>query len=490
MTTVTEAERNFINRSVASLTALKAVSISPRRDGSTVRLEGSPNGVYSYNSTSTATPNDLDVVKPDAITLPDPGRWLRVGAETSNDGTLAANSDNLLSTQKSIKNYVDAHPGTNVTAQTDGWGTDWGWSNGITNGQTAFTLSEPPVSDDAFHLYINGQLINLGLYYLRDGTSLIWLNPVIDGQTITLKTTDELVANYNFLGGGVFVKNITEKGFGLNVKHEGDNTWSSTSNVINHLWQLNEDNPSDPYLIKMTSHGLTSGTLITTENAAIDYFVTRKGYQVPYKGIIAPARELGDLLNVTMVRSGSTVTVENNNIITQFGQKVIKTGDKVAIRDAFPTDYNGIHTVTSVDAATKKYTFTIAGTPIQPTSVGRTVIHYEPKTYLNNAVFKYSLVGETSPALITLKTNTNIPNGYSFSVIAADAAEEVNVLIDDSSVKLRGMKSNTWIPTEWTQSTSPKPRLHTWMTTTFFYAGTEGGAPIWYIREAYVLDAT
>lgn len=486
-----KAERKVINKPVSSLTALKAITIIERADGSTIVLNGTPNGHYKYDSTSTATPDDLEVIKPDEITLPAAGRWLRIGIETSKDGTLATNSDNLLATQKAIKAYVDAHPGTNVTAKTDGWGTDWGWVNGITNGQTAFTLSDTPISDDAFNLYFNGQLVNKGLYYSRSGTSLTWLDPVIDSQTITLKTTDELVAVYNFVGGGVVNENITQKGLGLNVKHEGDNTWSSTSNIVNHLWQLNEDNPSDPFMIKRTAYGLAPDTIITPENSNIDHYLTRQGYQIPRQGIITPIRELGDLLNDNMTRIAhttySTVTVENQSIVTQFGQKILEVGDKVFIRDVVPNDYNGIQTVDSVDVENKKFTFDIPSTPANPTSYGKTVIHYKPKSYLNNAAFKYSLVGTTSPAFITLKTDSSIPNGYSFSVLAASAAEQVDVLIDDSSVKLRGMKSNTWVNTEWVQSSSPKPRLHTWMIITFFYAGTEGGSPVWYIRNGYVL---
>lgn len=104
-----KAERKVINKPVSSLTALKALTLTDRADGVVVRLSGTPNGQYSYNSTSTATPNDLDVVKPDEITLPAPGRWLRIGIETSSDTELTANSDNLLSTQKAAKSYVTAN---------------------------------------------------------------------------------------------------------------------------------------------------------------------------------------------------------------------------------------------------------------------------------------------------------------------------------------------------------------------------------------------
>lgn len=61
------------------------------------------------------------------------------------------------------------------------------------DGQTAFTLSSLPVSNDAFALYLNGQLRLRGTDYTQSGTTLTWLDP----GSLTLVTTDDLVARYN-----------------------------------------------------------------------------------------------------------------------------------------------------------------------------------------------------------------------------------------------------------------------------------------------------
>lgn len=530
-----EGEIDVIGFPKVTITALKnfplSVGSETRRDGSIVFCVET-NKLYRWDAGSTETPDNDDVI---LSNLSGTGRWLAIGEFVKNLAHLGDNqtftgnntfSTGLLSngfitvTEDSnsivigdgeivtsggiycagadIKNNkvinladptnpldgvnlqtLDAHPGTQPTLVAN-FTVDDPPSN-------TYTLPSDPApnpSEPSFLLYNGVVYTAIRGDYSIVGTTLTWLEPF----GIELTTGSSLVLFYNAaIDGGGGAQNISEKGFGLNVKHQGDNNWSSTSNIVNHLWQLNEDNPSDPFLIKRTSYGLAPDTLITPENSNIDYFITRDGFHVPHQGIATAAREIGDLPNISMVRSGSTVTVENDYIITQFNLKIADVGDKVFVRDVVPTDYNGIQTITSVDVENKKYTFEIAGTPAQPTSYGTTVIHYKPKPYMNNAVFKYSLVGTTSPAFITLKTDLSIPNGYSFSVLAANSSEDVDVLIDDSSVKLRGMKSNTWLSNEWTQSSSPKPRLHTWMIVTFFYAGTEGGSPIWYIRNGYVL---
>lgn len=61
------------------------------------------------------------------------------------------------------------------------------------DGQTAFTLSTTPISDEAFALYLNGQLRTITTDYTRAGTALTWTDP----GGLTLKTTDELKARYN-----------------------------------------------------------------------------------------------------------------------------------------------------------------------------------------------------------------------------------------------------------------------------------------------------
>jgi hypothetical protein len=80
MSDVTEGERNFINRSVSSITALKAVAISPRRGGSLVTVwEGGTFGVYMWDANSTATGDDKNIVVPTGA--PASGRWVRMSYE-------------------------------------------------------------------------------------------------------------------------------------------------------------------------------------------------------------------------------------------------------------------------------------------------------------------------------------------------------------------------------------------------------------------------
>lgn len=99
------------------------------------------------------------------------------------DITLTANSDTRIATQKAIKAYVDnAVPAAiedNLTISTPG--------------QTVFTLSGTPSSNANFTLYLNGQLRLRGVDYTQAGTTLTWLDP----GSLTLLTTDELLAQFN-----------------------------------------------------------------------------------------------------------------------------------------------------------------------------------------------------------------------------------------------------------------------------------------------------
>lgn len=64
----------FTNTPVADVTALKAIT---GYETGNKALVNSTN-FYNFDVTSTATPDDNNVVKPDDITLPDPGRWLKL----------------------------------------------------------------------------------------------------------------------------------------------------------------------------------------------------------------------------------------------------------------------------------------------------------------------------------------------------------------------------------------------------------------------------
>jgi hypothetical protein len=92
-------------------------------------------------------------------------------------------------TQLVDKKYVDDHPGTLVVAGVKDLLTV------TTPGQTAFTLSQTPINDSTFELVLNHTVhLRNGVDYTYSGTSLTWLDP----DSITLDTTDELVAHYNY----------------------------------------------------------------------------------------------------------------------------------------------------------------------------------------------------------------------------------------------------------------------------------------------------
>ncbi|KKM93700.1 hypothetical protein LCGC14_1205860, partial [marine sediment metagenome] len=64
-----------------------------------------------------------------------------------------------------------------------------------------FALTSTPVSNDAFSLYLNGQLRLRGTDYTQTGTVVTWLDP---GGVILL-IPDELIARYNDIGGSAGV---------------------------------------------------------------------------------------------------------------------------------------------------------------------------------------------------------------------------------------------------------------------------------------------
>jgi hypothetical protein len=105
--------------------------------------------------------------------------------EFSTDGTLAGDSDTALPTEKAVKTYVDASTAAAAKQET---------LTISTPGQTAFTLSQTPSGADSFGLFLNGQLRYNPTDYTFTGTALTWNDP----GGLTLKTTDQLLAWYDF----------------------------------------------------------------------------------------------------------------------------------------------------------------------------------------------------------------------------------------------------------------------------------------------------
>ena len=73
-----------------------------------------------------------------------------------------------------------------------------------TTGQTAFTISGIPVSEDSFSLYLNGQKCSVGTDYARSGSNITWISPIVLDST-----SCELIAMYNFPSSGISYQSTT-----------------------------------------------------------------------------------------------------------------------------------------------------------------------------------------------------------------------------------------------------------------------------------------
>ncbi len=69
------------------------------------------------------------------------------------------------------------------------------------DGQTAFTISQAPINNQAFKLYLNGQLAIESVDYTLSGTTLTWIGTALVKPTIA-DGPDELTATINDTAGG------------------------------------------------------------------------------------------------------------------------------------------------------------------------------------------------------------------------------------------------------------------------------------------------
>lgn len=100
-----------------------------------------------------------------------------------------AETDTEIPDIKWVQDYVNGHPVTNLTGVKDVLPV-------TTDGKTDFTLSHIPIDDATLTLILNHTThLRQGIDYNYTLTSLTWLDP----GGVTLKTTDELVAHYNYL---------------------------------------------------------------------------------------------------------------------------------------------------------------------------------------------------------------------------------------------------------------------------------------------------
>ncbi len=163
----TKIEGHFYRVSVAGSTNLDG--ITSWEVGDTPWFDGS---VWRKNNTSQS---------PEFASI----KMINTFNEFSIDGTLAGDSDSAGVSEKAIKTYVDAQ--TAAAAEQELLTIEF-------DGDTSFPLSQAPSGASAFGLFVNGQLRSNPTDYTFSGTTLTWNDP----GGVILKTTDELLAWYNF----------------------------------------------------------------------------------------------------------------------------------------------------------------------------------------------------------------------------------------------------------------------------------------------------
>lgn len=147
---LTLSPKPLIWTGVQSIALLKAILLADRADKQ-LRVVKDVVGLYYYDSASTLTPNDSSVVKPDDVTLPDPGRWLRIGAG----------------------------------------GSGWYEDHAVTvNGQTVFTLTKTPIDEDTVEMDVFGGTPQLnGVDFAVSGVNVAYdgLVPLEIGEVVRFR---------------------------------------------------------------------------------------------------------------------------------------------------------------------------------------------------------------------------------------------------------------------------------------------------------------
>lgn len=162
---------------VQDLTALKAVGVSASIDKYMINVEDV--GLFRYDHQSTLTPDDQYVVKPNSVTLPNPGRWVKMSNylhdHNSQSGLQGGNVTERY--HLSLAAYTIANQP--ATGSQSGYLTSADWTafnnkfdsskykcrevpSGTVNGSNAdFTLPSTPISGTEM-VFVNGILQNAG----------------------------------------------------------------------------------------------------------------------------------------------------------------------------------------------------------------------------------------------------------------------------------------------------------------------------------------
>jgi len=407
-TGVTEGERNFINRSVASITALKSVSVSPRRDGSVIKITGiAPDaGFFVWDAASTDTADDNLIVLPTGHI--GAGRWIRLSYERASiivngkpkiidilQGTDGGATNDALITS----DYFNEHPSVAETAIKHEISV-------TSNGQTAFPDELPfePSSDATVSVTYNGvEYKQNGTDYTYSGKDFTWLEP----NDIELQSGDILIVQYNHLGNGSRDDNVTEHGLIFEGYFNGSD-WISKNVNGNYIQYVDNTQPTEPVLITATIKNIASGSVIDLAN---DLNIVSKtplrgaGYSVPYGGLTKPIYTIPFYSFLSLVRSGSTATI-SLNVGGGDVRNHKKVGDTVWVFSADQTEYNGVHIITGLPSA-NQIEYTVSGTPATPATNANARLTYNPQPNQNGWCLENS-----EEELYVFLDNVNLPVGF------------------------------------------------------------------------------
>jgi len=229
---------------------------------------------------------------------------------------------------KEVKDLINAHPSTNLTGVKDVLPV-------TSDGQTAFTLSQTPIDDATLTLILNHTThLRNGIDYTYTGTALTWLDP----NGLTLKTTDELVAHYNYLLGA---EAKTKSAFfslmypasSLYENYVG--VYSSGGSIIRFTWTVPDDYqstnsikllalavlpnspPPTPLLRFELYYGQTGEDRNTHSQAVVNYYPnwsteTNKFVEVVLSDLDSESGESGKLYNNIQAGDRCCLRVDEN----------------------------------------------------------------------------------------------------------------------------------------------------------------------------------
>ncbi|HOM04370.1 MAG TPA: hypothetical protein PLU67_02630 [Candidatus Kapabacteria bacterium] len=190
---------------VQSVNDLKAITVGASDDKWMCLVEDV--GLYRYDHQSTLTPDDEDVVKPNNVTLPNPGRWVKINSNINAHNNLSNIQGGTVTERYHLSLGAYTIANQPATSNQAGYLTAADWSifnnkldsskyvcrevpSGTVNGSnTNFALASIPISGTEM-VFVNGILQNAG-----SGNDY-----TISGNTITFaqapKTGDVILVTY------------------------------------------------------------------------------------------------------------------------------------------------------------------------------------------------------------------------------------------------------------------------------------------------------